>query len=349
MLLDPADWSLAHRIDDLMPALTPDLAEHVTPETHACTLELATGVHSTVAEATAELSSLRAALAAQLGKLGLRPAVAGTHPSASTERTQVSGGARYQMLERGLRDLARREPTFALHVHVGVPLPELAIAAFDRIRGHLPLILALSANSPYWRGRDSGMASMRTPLFQAFPRVGVPRAFGTYGAYVETVDLLIRTEAVPEATFLWWDVRPQPRFGTVEVRVMDAQTRCDDTAAIVALVQSLAKMEAEQGYASETAIAAQEVIAENRFIAARDGADAKLVDVELERRIPVADLLADLLAICRPHAQELGCEEELADVPRLIEDPPARRQLRTAKEVPSLGRVVERLSDRFAE
>ena len=246
MLLDPADWSLAHRIDDLMPALTPDLAEHVTPETHACTLELATGVHATVAEATAELSSLRAALAAQLGKLGLRPAVAGTHPSASTERTQVSGGARYQMLERGLRDLARREPTFALHVHVGVPLPELAIAAFDRIRGHLPLILALSANSPYWRGRDSGMASMRTPLFQAFPRSGIPRRFGSYPAYVEAIDVLLRADAFPEPTFIWWDVRLQPRFGTIEVRIADAQTKVADVAALAALIQVLVRLEATE-------------------------------------------------------------------------------------------------------
>ena len=248
-----------------------------------------------------------------------------------------------------MRELARREPTFALHVHVGLADPETAIRVYDRMRVHLPLLLALSGNSPFWQGRDSGLASARTPLFQAFPRVGVPRAFGSYEVYAETVDLLIRTQAVPEATFLWWDVRPQPALGTIEVRVMDAQTRCDDTAAIVALVQCLVKMEAEQGYASEAAIAAQEVIAENRFIAARDGADAELVDVELERRIPVADLLADLLAICRPHAQELGCEEELAAAANLIDDPPARRQIRAARDLPSLGRLVEALADRFAE
>ena len=107
------------------------------------------------------------------------------------------------------------------------------------MRVHLPLLLALSANSPFWQGRDTGLASARTPLFQAFPRVGIPRAFRDYAEYVETVDLLIRTEAVPEPTFLWWDVRPQPALGTVEVRIMDAQTRCDDTAALVALVQCL--------------------------------------------------------------------------------------------------------------
>ena len=123
-----------------------------------------------------------------------------------------------------MRELARREPTFGLHVHVGVPDAEAAIHAANRLRTHIPLLLALSVNSPFWQGRDTGLASARTPLFQAFPRVGIPRAFTDYAEYVEAVDVLIRCDAVPEPTFLWWDVRPQPRFGTVEVRIMDAQT-----------------------------------------------------------------------------------------------------------------------------
>ena len=347
MLLDPRTWALAHRIDDLLPRLPRATEAHVTAETHGSAFEIQTGVQGTVAAAVEELAGLRGQLAETLGSLDLRAAVAGTHPFAIWQEIAVSGGERYQFVYGSMRELARREPTFALHVHVGVAEAETAIRVNDRMRVHLPLLLALSGNSPFWQGRDSGLASARTPLFQAFPRVGVPRAFGSYEVYAETVDLLIRTEAVPESTFLWWDVRPQPRLGTVEVRVMDAQTRCEDTAAIVALVQSLVKMEAEQGYATDAAIAAQEVISENRFIAARDGADAELVDVELERRVPVRDLLADLLAICRPHAQDLGCEEELADVTRLIDDPPARRQLRIARRSPSLGRLVEDLADDF--
>ena len=191
---------------------------------------------------------------------------------------RVSAGARYQMLSESLRELARREPTFALHVHVGIPDPELAVRVADRLRAHVPLILALSANSPYWQGRDSGMASARTPLFQAFPRVGIPRQFGTYQRYVEAIDVLIRGGAIPEPTFVWWDVRLQPRFGTVEVRIADAQTRVEDTAAIVALVQAVAKLEAEEDFAPERLLAADEVLAENRFLAARDGMNAKLVD-----------------------------------------------------------------------
>lgn len=130
---------------------------------------------------------------------------------------------------------------------------------------------------------------------------------------------------------------------------MDAQTRCRDTAALVALVQCLVKLEAEQGYAGAIAISAQEVIAENRFLAARDGIEARLIDPELETRVPVPELLADVLAVCAPHAQDLGCEAELASVTELVVNPPAQRQIDTAKDAPSLGRLVERLADRFDE
>src|SRR5690606_31165045 len=121
----------------------------------------------------------------------------------------------------------------ALHVHVGLPDAETAIGVCDRMRVHLPLLLALSANSPYWQGRDTGLASARTPLFQAFPRVGIPRPFGRYGKYVEAVDLLVRTGAIPDRSYLWWDIRPHPGIGTVEIRVMDAQSRARDAAPLV--------------------------------------------------------------------------------------------------------------------
>ncbi len=349
MLLDPRTWALAHRIDDLLPRLSIEMQDRVTAETHGSAFEVRTDVSRTVGEAIAQLLEMRTVIEETLSGLGLRAAVSGTHPFAIWQEIAVSAGERYQFVYGSMRELARREPTFALHVHVGVPDAETAVRVNDRMRVHLPVLLALSANSPFWQGRDSGLASARTPLFQAFPRVGVPRAFGSYEAYAETVDLLIRTEAVPEPTFLWWDVRPQPALGTIEVRVMDAQTRCSDTAALVALVQCLVKLEAEQGFAGQTAIESQEVIAENRFLAARDGVDARLIDPELETRVPVPDVLADLLAVCRPHAQDLGCEEELASVMELVENPPARRQIETARHLPSLGRLVERLADRFAE
>jgi carboxylate-amine ligase len=311
MLLDPDSWALAQRIDTLLPELSPELAGSVSAETHACTLELATGVHSTVRSAAAELYSLRVALANELRPLGLKPAVAGTHPLAQGHEVEVSGGARYQLLQEGLRVLARREPTFALHVHVGVPDAELATRAADRLRAHLPLILALSANSPFWAGRDTGMASVRTPLFQAFPRAGVPRYCGSYETYVERLDVLLRAGAFPEPTFVWSDVRLQPRFGTVEVRVADAQTSIAEVAAVAAVIQALVRIEATDELADETLVAAQEVIEENRFLAARDGMHAHLVDPAADARVPAAEQFAALLEVCADHAGALDSRAEL--------------------------------------
>jgi carboxylate-amine ligase len=348
MLLDPDHWTLAQRIDSLLPELSPRLAGSVSAETHACTIELATGVHGTVRSAAAELYSLRAVLAAELHGQGLRPAVAGTHPLAQGHEIEVSGGARYQLLHEGLRVLARREPTFALHVHVGVPDPELAVRAADRVRAHLPLILALSANSPFWAGRDSGMASARTPLFQSFPRAGVPRRAGSYATYVERLDVLLRAEAFPEPTFVWWDVRLQPRFGTVEVRIADAQTSVAEVAALAAFIQALVRLEATEGYADEALVEAQEVIEENRFLAARDGVAAELVDPTRDTRVPAAEQLAAVLEACSEHAMVLDSQAEL-EVAAVLATRTGAEHQRELADSHGLDGVLPELSSAFLD
>jgi glutamate---cysteine ligase / carboxylate-amine ligase len=348
MLLDPETWRLAHRIEDVLPELSSDLSGHVGAETHACTLELATGIHDTVGAACAELLALRTVLEEQLAPLGLRAGVAGTHPAPGDERTRVSGGARYQVLERGLRDLARREPTFALHVHVGVPLPELALAAADRLRAHLPLILGLSANSPFWRARDSGMASVRTPLFQAFPRSGIPRRFGSYPDYVESIDVLLRADAFPEPTFVWWDVRLQPRFGTVEVRIADAQTTVGEVAAIAALIQVLVRLEATERFAPEALLDAPEVLAENRFLASRDGMQAQLIDPSVRARMPAERALAEVVSAGLPHARDVRCRHELGAASDLGRFPGAERQRQLAADL-GFRATVQHLCGLFLE
>ena len=248
-----------------------------------------------------------------------------------------------------MRELARREPTFGLHVHVAVPNPEQAVRAYNRMRAHLPMLLALSGNSPFWQGRDTGLASMRTPLFQAFPRVGIPRMFRSYAEYVESIDLLLRCDAFPEPTFLWWDVRLQPRFGTLEVRVMDAQTRVADTAALTAFVQCLVHMEALEGYASHMLVSRPEVLEENRFIAARDGMEARFVDPETERRRPAREWLGELLDACAPHAADLGCTDELESIRTLSAATGAARQRSRAGRgsAPQLGRLMRALHADF--
>jgi carboxylate-amine ligase len=348
MLLHPQDWSLAQLIDTVLSRLDPGFARHVTAETHRSALELATGVHSTVAGAVDELRALRAELESELSMIGLAAASAGTHPFAVWQQTVVSSGERYQEVYGSMRELARREPTFGLHVHIGVPDPEDAVRLANRLRGHLPMFLALSANSPFWQGRDTGLASARTPLFQAFPRVGIPRDFANYSDYVEAVDLLIRCDAFPEPTFLWWDVRLQPRFGTVEVRIMDSQWTIRDTAALVALVQSTAALEIQESFMPPSQLAAPEVLSENRFLAARDGIAAELIDAEIETRVPVKQQLGRLLDACTPHAQALGCGAELDSVRALADHPGARRQLEVARSAPDrLPGLVRELAEAF--
>jgi carboxylate-amine ligase len=328
MLLD--GWgSLASRADDLLDAAPPALARSLSAETHACVVELKTEPHSTVAAAADELARLRGSLAAWLRDgWGLRAAAAGTHPLATAGAATVSRRARYREIAATMRVLARREPTLALHVHVAVPDGETAVRALDGLRSDLPLLLALSANSPYWRGEDSGFASVRTPIFGMFPRVGIPRAFGTYRDYVQAVDLLLRADAVPEPRFLWWDARLQPQLGTVEVRIMDAQSRVTDVAALAALVHCLVRRRAQVDSSPDMA---PEVVEENRFLAARDGMAGRLIDPRRGRRLGAREMLTELLAGCESLAGRLGCAAELGAVPALADDPGAARQRRRAE------------------
>jgi glutamate---cysteine ligase / carboxylate-amine ligase len=345
MLLEPSDWSLAQSSDVVLAGLSDELSAHTAPETHAAVVELATGVHQDVDGAVAQLASLRSRLSLELDALGLTVAAAGTHPLTVHEETEVSGAVRYRGLGDSLRVLARREPTMALHVHVGVPAPEDAIRVLNGLRRQIPVLLALSANSPFWQGRDSGFASARTHIFQAFPRAGPPRFFADYADYTGAVDALIAPGAIPDPSFLWWDVRVQPALGTVEVRVMDAQSTVREAAPLVALIQSLARRELE----GETSAAAPgaEVLAENRFLAARDGMGARLIDPIARSLVPVREALEALLVDCRPHAAALGCAPALDRVRWLAAATGADRQRAFAAKRGGLDELVARLAGRF--
>ena len=349
MLLDAETLRLAPAIEEVLDALPQHLRERVTSETHSSALELATGVHSTAEAATSELVGLRGELASELQGLGLRAASAGTHPTATWEDVAVSPAQRHREVEEAMRALARREPTFALHVHVGVPTPAGAIGALNQVRAHVPLLLALSGNSPFWQGRDTGLASARTPLFQAFPRVGIPRAYASYAEWAHAVDLLMRCDALPDHTHLWWDARLNPTLGTVEVRVMDAQSEAADSASLIALVQCLVRLEVVEGSASWRALGASEVLEENRFLAARDGTRAELLDLDHESggRIPVRALAEELLDACAPHAAALGCTDELQRVHVLLDSPGEQRQRDAAGPDGDHQRLLRSLADAF--
>jgi glutamate---cysteine ligase / carboxylate-amine ligase len=347
MLLDPRGWGLTQRGDEVLSQAGAELAGRCAAETHEAALELRTAPHSTVREAIVEMRELRTLLGQELGRLGMAAASCGTHPGPVSEPTSVSPSGRYQIIHRTMRGLARREPTFALHVHIGLPDADSAIRVYNQLRAHLPMLLALSASSPFLRGRSTGLASNRTIVFQGFPRTGIPRWFETYTDWVDTVDVLLRSGAIPEPTFLWWDVRPQPRLGTVEVRIMDAQPRLANTAALAALVQAVARLELEEGFAHPELVRASEVLAENRFIAARDATAAELIDPASAVRIPLARQLDDLLAAARPHAAALDALDELEAVRMLVLAPEPRRQERLVASA-GIPVLVADLAARFA-
>ena len=345
MLLEPRAGSLAQSSDEVLVRLSEKLSAHTFPETHAAVIELATGIHPDVDGVMAELAALRTRLAHELAAMGLSVAAAGTHPLTVREESEVSSAERYRALEASLRVLARREPTMAVHVHVGVPAPEDAIRLLNGLRRNIPVLLALSANSPFWQGRDSGFASARTFIFQAFPRAGPPRLFADYADYAETIDPLIASGAIPDPRHLWWDVRLQPALGTVEVRVMDAQSQIRDVAPLVALIQALACLELEGEPSTFTP--SPEVLAENRFLAARDGMDARLIDPETHRPIPVRAILDSLLAACRDPAVRLGCAGALDRVQRLAATNGAERQRALVARSGRLDYLVMSLADQF--
>jgi carboxylate-amine ligase len=348
MLLDAEhDWALARRVDEVIPALDPELVAHVSAETQNSVLELASSPHQSAGDAAAQARELRIQLDAELGPMGLRAAAAGTHPLAVWTDTRISGGDRHQAVYGLMRELARREPTFGLHVHVGVGDPNSAVTLYNRLRSHVPLLLALSANSPYWQGRDTGLSSARTPIFQAFPRVGIPRPFDSYEGYVEAIDLLLRCQAIPEPTHLWWDVRLQPRFGTVEIRIMDVQSSPEFTYALVGLVQTIARLELEEGFHTSPLAGQNEVLIENRFSASRDGMHALLIDPLTETRVRADAVMENLLAVARPHAQDLGCESALDCAAELAAGNGAQRQRAIFQKTGSLADVVAALADEF--
>lgn len=326
MLLDAESHALAQRAETVIGTLEPRLARRLSPETHSGVVELKTGVHRRVGRAAAELGVTRRELSRQLRSLGLRAAAAGCYPLQADEPVGLSTSPRYRALEESMRALVHRAPTMALHVHVGVPDPEEAVVLLGRLSAAVPLLIALSANSPICEGRDGGFASERIAIFQAFPRTGIARQFESYGDYVASIGTMIDVGAIPDPTFLWWDVRLNPAIGTVEVRAMDAQIATADTAAIVALIQCLARLSLEEGPLASRP--SPEVLAENRFLAARDGLDAVLIDPERGELVPVHETVELAVRRCRPHAAVLGCSFELERILQLAALNGAARQRR---------------------
>ena len=276
---------------------------------YAALLEFATPVCRSPAQAVEQLRGLRAAVVAA----GAHLLGAGIHPAEPFGHVRHVDDERYRRIAHDMRGLVARAPTCALHVHVGMPDASTAIRVTNGLRDHLPLLQALSANSPFWHGIDSGLASARAALFRSAPRSEIPRAFADWDDYLASVAAILAAGGLPDYTFLWWDVRPHPRLGTVEVRAMDAQSSPRAVLALAALVQALAVYEAGR---PPRPWLPREALMESSFRAARDGVRASLLHDGALR--PVAQIAADVLTRIRPHARALHVEAALDEVRWLL-------------------------------
>jgi glutamate---cysteine ligase / carboxylate-amine ligase len=320
MIVDAESVELVSAIEEMIEAMPSETEGEVKPELMQSVLEIATNICRNVGEAAGQLEDLRRRVRETAEARGLTIASSGTHPFAKWEEQRIVERPRYLEVVDALRFVARQELLFGLHVHVGMDGPEKAIHVANGMRVHLPILLALSSNSPFWRGVPTGLMSTRTPIFKTFPRVGVPPRYESWSDFESRVEFMVEAKAVEDYTYFWWDVRPHPKLGTVEVRVCDAQTRLEHTLGLAALVQAMCKELSEHyeaGYQLGTY--PQEMLDENKWLAARYGIEGELVDLPQSSRVRAIDLAHRLVERLRSHARELGSERELEAIEDLIE------------------------------
>src|SRR3954464_5533846 len=317
MILDSESYNLANAIESLLEE-APD--GEIKPELMESVLEIATTPCQDARQAGDQLRALRRQVSEAAERHGLCIGSAGTHPFAMWEDQRISSAERYRELVSALRFVARQEVIFGLHVHVGMDDADKAIHIANGMRVHVPVLLALSANSPFWRGQATGLASSRMPIFRQFPRVGMPPHYDGWKDFEERIGFMVEAKTVEDYTYLWYDVRPHPNFGTVEVRAMDGQTRVEHTLGLAALIQAMAKELAEHFESGEKLSDYPfEMLDENRWGASRHGLDGEMVDLPSYDRVPTRDLARRVLDRLRPHAEELGSEAELAGIDDILE------------------------------
>jgi carboxylate-amine ligase len=292
----------------------------IKPELMESVLEIATKPCSTTIAAGEQLRSLRRQVHDTASRRGLTIGSAGTHPFAMWEDQRIVARPRYRDIISALRFVARQELIFGMHVHIGMDDADKAIHVANGMRVHVPVLLALSANSPFWRGDQTGLLSTRTPIFRQFPRVGIPPAYADWEDWERTVAFMVSSGVMEDYTYLWYDVRPHPNLGTVEIRCCDSQTRVEHTVALTALIQAMVKELAEH-YDAGTALAEYpwQMLDENKWLAARHGLAGEIVDLPSNERVATKALTRRLLDRLEPLAQDLGSGDALDGIRDLLE------------------------------
>ena len=310
---------------------------------HQSVVEVGTSVCSNIKEAKDEVKKLRRDMINLARENGLRLASAATHPFADWRVQEIYPDERYQNIVEDMQLVARANLIFGLHVHIGVEDRETAIHMMNHARYFVPHILALSTNSPFWLGMNTGLKSYRCKVFDKFPRTNIPDYFPSYGEYENFIKLLIKTGCIDNAKKIWWDIRPHPFFNTIEFRICDIPMRVDETIALAALIQAtVAKLyklyEANQGFR----LYRRALIMENKWRAARYGINGKMIDFGKQMQVPVRDLILEYLEFVDDVVDELGSREEIEYVHKIMEmGTGADRQIRVFEETGDLKKVVD--------
>jgi carboxylate-amine ligase len=314
-ILDPGTLSLAQRFDELRDAAQADdvLAESVAGELISSEIEIRSGRGESFADAVVRQREARSRLLRLAAERGALLAATGTHPWSPWQEQRIIDTKHYRRVEEELKYVAWRNNTFSLHVHVGIRGADRAVAVCDRLRPVLPELLAISANSPFLDGRDSGLHSARSQIFtKSFPRCGIPEPFHSFAMLWDYVEFLVRTKSIVEYTQLWWSVRPHPSFGTVEVRICDAQTSAEDSTALAGLIVACvaqAALDHDEGVPAVDH--AGRLIEENFWRAIRYGLEGRMIELERAEEFPAAALPDRLLAWTAPVRAALGLEPSL--------------------------------------
>ena len=306
--------------DALLGELEGELGSQISTEFLQSQVEVGTKVCSTAGEARADLARLRRGVSQAAERHGFGMIAASTHPFARWGEQRRTENLRYKQLADDLQGVIRRLVICGMHIHICIEDPDLRIDLMNQISYFLPHILALSTSSPFWEGRDTGLASYRLSVFDTLPRTGLPTVFDNWSEYERHVNILVQTGVIEDATKIWWDIRPSARYPTLEMRICDVATSIDDAIAIAALLQSLLHMLyrlrlGNQRWRQYSGM----LIQENRWRAQRYGIDEGLIDFGKREMHPYAALLEEMVELVREDAEELGCTAELAHVHTILE------------------------------
>jgi glutamate---cysteine ligase / carboxylate-amine ligase len=344
-IIDPETRELRSHIQEILEYGKVILKEQIKPEMHQSVVELGTEICQSVVDARAHVIELRSRLAELAARSGLKIASVGTHPFSHWRDQLITQGERYHEIVKDMQQLARANLIFGLHVHVGIPDREIAIHVMNQARYFLPHIYALSVNSPFWVGQDTGLKGYRLKVFERFPRTGIPDAFESLSEYEDYCKLLVKTGCVDNAKKIWWDIRLHPFFDTLEVRVCDAQSRVDDTLAIAALIQAvIVKLHKLLRQNVTFRVYRRRLLDENRWRASRYGIDGKLIDFGKETEVDTRSLLNELLEFVSTEVNELGTGNEMAHIERIMrEGTGADRQLAVWEHTHDMKAVVDNI------